>query len=431
MTDTTTSNWQNWSKSLPPSKAQVHSPEDLEALSSLVKSHSSGIRPVGSGHSWMPLVPSKTAIVKLDHFGGVGEIDGETQQAWLGAGGRLHDLSPELADKGYAFRNLGDIDVQTLAGATSTGTHGTGETLQALAAEIQGLRLVTGTGEHIEISADQNADWLDGGRVALGALGILTEIKMQLVERFKLHRQVWPESHKHTLENAERYWRENRNFEFFYIPFSDTNLLITHNVTEEPNTPRNGDNSTSAVMQLKSLRDALKWCSPLRRWLLKRAISKEPTENVIGESWDMLASERNVLFNEMEYHLPVDKGLEALEEVRHYIEKKRADVFFPFEARKTAGDTAWLSPFNGGSRISIAVHCYHKDAFDFLFTDVEPIFQKYGGRPHWGKLNSMTAAQAREWYPDFDKFAALRRELDPDGRLLNGYLSDLFKQDLS
>ena len=431
MTDTTTSNWQNWSKSLPPSKAQVHTPENLEALSSLVKSHSSGIRPVGSGHSWMPLVPSKTAIVKLDHFGGVGEIDVETQQAWLGAGGRLHDLSPELADKGYAFRNLGDIDVQTLAGATSTGTHGTGETLQALAAEIQGLRLITGTGEHIEISADQNTDWLEGGRVALGALGILTEIKMQLVKRFKLHRQVWPESHKHTLENAERYWQENRNFEFFYIPFSDTNLLITHNVTEEPNTARNGDNSTSAVMQLKSLRDALKWCSPLRRWLLKRAISKEPTENVIGESWDMLASERNVLFNEMEYHLPVDKGLEALEEVRHYIEKKRPDVFFPFEARKTAGDSAWLSPFNGGSRISIAVHCYHKDAFDFLFTDVEPIFQKYGGRPHWGKLNSMTAAQAREWYPDFEKFAALRRELDPDGRLLNGYLSDLFKQDLS
>ena len=431
MTDTTTSNWQNWSKSLPPSKALVHTPEDLEALSSLVRSHSSGIRPVGSGHSWMPLVPSKTAIVKLDHFGGVGEIDEETQQAWLGAGGRLHDLSPELADKGYAFRNLGDIDVQTLAGATSTGTHGTGETLQALAAEIQGLRLVTGTGEHIEISADQNADWLDGGRVALGALGILTEIKMQLVERFKLHRQVWPESHKHTLENAERYWQENRNFEFFYIPFSDTNLLITHNVTEEPDTARNDDNSTSAVMQLKSLRDALKWCSPLRRWLLKRAISKEPTENVIGESWDMLASERNVLFNEMEYHLPVDKGLEALEEVRHYIEKKRPDVFFPFEARKTAGDSAWLSPFNGGSRISIAVHCYHKDAFDFLFTDVEPIFQKYGGRPHWGKLNSMTAAQAREWYPDFDKFATLRQELDPDGRFLNGYLSDLFKQDLS
>ena len=426
MTDTATSNWQNWSKSLPPSKAQVHTPENVETLSTLVTSHSSGVRPVGAGHSWMPLVPSKTAIVKLDHFAGVGEIDGETQQAWLGAGGRLHDLSPALADKGYAFRNLGDIDVQTLAGATSTGTHGTGETLQTLAAEIQGLRLVTGTGEHIEISTTENAKWLDGGRVALGALGVLTGIKMQLVERFKLHRQVWPESHKHTLENAERYWRDNRNFEFFYLPFSDTNLLITHNVTDAPNTPRNTDNSTSAVMQLKSLRDALKWCTPLRRWLLKRAISKEPTENVIGESWDMLASERNVLFNEMEYHLPVDKGLEALEEVRHYIEKKRPDVFFPFEARKTAGDSAWLSPFNGGGRISIAVHCYHKDAFDFLFTDVEPIFQKYGGRPHWGKLNSMTAAQAREWYPDFERFAALRRELDPNGRLLNGYLSDLF-----
>jgi len=392
-----------------------------------MRSHSRGVRPVGSGHSWMPLVPTKHAIVKLDHFSSVGEIDPLTHQAWLGAGAKLHDLSPQLSERGYAFRNLGDIDVQTLAGATSTGTHGTGKELQGLAAEIQALKLVTGSGELLEISAHENSEWLDGARVALGALGVITEIKMQLVERFKLHRQVWPASNKHTLENAERYWDENRNFEFFYIPFSDTSLLLTHNVSTEPSTPANHDTSTSAMMQLKSLRDSLKWFTPLRRWLLKRAIANEPTENVIGESWDLLASERNVRFNEMEYHLPVERGLEALEEVRHYIETKRPDVFFPFEARQTKSDSAWLSPFNGGNRISVAVHCYHKDAYDFLFTDVEPIFQKYGGRPHWGKLNSMTATQARAWYPDFENFAALRRELDPDGRLLNGYLSDLFE----
>lgn len=402
-------------------------PSSVQELTALMLSHSQGVRPVGSGHSWMPLVPTKHAIVKLDHFSSVGDIDPLTHQAWLGAGAKLHDLSPQLSERGYAFRNLGDIDVQTLAGATSTGTHGTGKELQGLAAEIQGMRLVTGTGEHIEIGDQENTEWLGGARVALGALGIITEIKMQLVERFKLHRQVWPASNKHTLENAERYWNENRNFEFFYIPFSDTSLLLTHNVTTAPSTPPNEDTSTSGMMQLKSLRDSLKWFTPLRRWLLKRAVRNEPTENVIGESWDLLASERNVRFNEMEYHLPVERGLEALEEVRHYIETKRPDVFFPFEARQTKGDDAWLSPFNGGNRISVAVHCYHKDAFDFLFTDVEPIFQKYGGRPHWGKLNSMTAAQARAWYPDFDKFAALRRELDPDGRLLNGYLSDLFE----
>ena len=110
-------------------------------------SHSRGVRPVGSGHSWMPLVPTKHAIVKLDHFSSVGEIDPLTHQAWLGAGAKLHDLSPQLSERGYAFRNLGDIDIQTLAGATSTGTHGTGKELQGLAAEIQALKLVTGSGE--------------------------------------------------------------------------------------------------------------------------------------------------------------------------------------------------------------------------------------------------------------------------------------------
>ena len=98
----------------------------------------SGSETCGLGHSWMPLVPTKHAIVKLDHFSSVGDIDPLTHQAWLGAGAKLHDLSPQLSERGYAFRNLGDIDVQTLAGATSTGTHGTGKELQGLAAEIQG-----------------------------------------------------------------------------------------------------------------------------------------------------------------------------------------------------------------------------------------------------------------------------------------------------
>ena len=159
----------------------------------------------------------------------MGDIDPLTHQAWLGAGAKLHDLSPQLSERGYAFRNLGDIDVQTLAGATSTGTHGTGKELQGLAAEIQGLRLVTGTGEHIEIGEEENAEWLNGARVGLGALGIMTEIKMQLVERFKLHRQVWPASNKHTLENAERYWNALEEVRHYI----ETCLLYTSDAADE------------------------------------------------------------------------------------------------------------------------------------------------------------------------------------------------------
>ncbi len=419
--------WQNWSRSLPPQAAQIAVPEDMAALKKLIGSGQTGVRPVGSGHSWTELVPCDGVILRLDRFDGIGEIDAAAQTAWLGAGARLKDLSPKLAENGLAFRNLGDIDVQTLAGATSTATHGTGRDLPCLAAEIIGMRMVTGSGEEMEISVDKNTALLPAAQVGLGALGVLTEIQMQLVERHKLHRRVWFAPYAQVLADAAQLWADNRNFEFFYLPFSNTAMCITHNVTEAEDTPRATDESDDAVMQLKALRDWLGWFPYLRKKLLAAAIADAPEEDVVGESWQLLSSARNVHFNEMEFHLPPENALDALEEIRAYIERHRSDVFFPFECRMTAGDTAWLSPFNQGPRVSVAVHTHAPDAYEFLFTDIEPIFRRYGGRPHWGKLNRFSGDDVRAAYPQFDDFAKLRAELDPQGRLLNPYLRALFE----
>ncbi len=425
---TAASGWQNWSKSLPASKAPVESPQTTADLIRLIQTTQGAVRPVGSGHSWTPLVPADGdgKIVRLDAFNGVRAVDKSTQTAWLGAGARLKDLSPALAEQGLAFRNLGDIDVQSLAGATSTATHGTGQNLPCLAAEIKGLKLITAAGEEMEFSASSNADLLPAAQVALGTLGVLTEIQMQLVPRHKLHRRVQFLPYAQVLEEAPSLWQKHRNFEFFYIPFSGTAMVITHDETEAPASPRASDESDDGVMQLKALRDYLGWFPFLRKRLLGAAIANAPEENIIGESWQLLASARNVHFNEMEYHLPPDVALDVLEEVRHWIERERADVFFPFECRMTAGDSAWLSPFNAGPRISVAVHTHAPDAYDFLFSKIEPIFQRAGGRPHWGKLNSLTGAQARALYPKFDDFARLRQQLDPEHRFLNPYLRELF-----
>ena len=423
----TAKGWQNWSQSIAPQNAEIAVPRDAAALKKLLGETEGGVRPVGSGHSWTGLVPCDGAIVKLDHFNGIGAVDEQAQTAWLGAGARLKDLSPALAAHGLAFRNLGDIDVQSLAGATSTATHGTGRDLPCLAAEIRGLRMVTGAGEDMEISAKKNPDLLPAAQVALGALGIFTEIQMQLVARHKLHRRVWFAPYAQVLADAEQLWRDNRNFEFFYLPFSGQAMCITHNITEADDTPRRHDESDDGVMQLKALRDWLGWFPYLRKKLLAAAIADAPEEDVVGESWQLLSSARNVHFNEMEFHLPLDKGLAALEEVRAHIERHRRDVFFPFECRMTAQDKAWLSPFHDGPRISIAVHTYAPDEYEFLFTEIEPIFRRYGGRPHWGKLNRFTGDDMRVAYPKFDDFAKLRAALDPQGRLLNPYLRDLFE----
>ncbi|MEL0151533.1 MAG: FAD-binding protein, partial [Rhodobiaceae bacterium] len=244
--------WQNWSRSIAPQKAKIAVPRDAAALKKLLGETVGGVRPVGSGHSWTDLVPCDGAIVKLDHFNGVGAVDMQARTAWLGAGAQLKQLSPALAEHGLAFRNLGDIDVQSLAGATSTATHGTGRELPCLAAEIRGLRMVTGAGEEVEISAAQNADMLPAAQVALGALGIYTEIQMQLVARHKLHRRVWFAPYHQVLADAGQFWRDNRNFEFFYLPFSGQAMCITHNITEAADTPRAQDESDDGVMQLKA-----------------------------------------------------------------------------------------------------------------------------------------------------------------------------------
>ena len=421
--------WQNWSHSLPPQKAPIMVPDNKAALADIIQNTEGGVRPVGSGHSWTGLVPCDGAILKLDKFDAVGEVDPIAKTAWMGAGARLKDLSPQLAQQGLAFRNLGDIDVQSLAGATSTATHGTGRDLQCLAAEIRGVRMVTGAGDELEISADANPDLMPAAQVTLGALGVLTEIQMQLVDRHKLHRRVWFAPYKQVLADAETLWADNRNFEFFYLPFSGTAMCITHNLTEAADTPRTSDESDDGVMQLKALRDWLGWFPYLRKKLLAAAISGAPEEDAVGESWQLLSSARNVHFNEMEFHLPLENGLAALEEVRAYIERHRSDVFFPFECRMTAADTAWLSPFNDGPRLSVAVHTHAPDEYEFLFTEIEPIFRRHAGRPHWGKLNRFSGNDMRAVYPQFEAFAKLRRELDPKGRLLNPYLRDLFGAD--
>ena len=437
------SGWQNWSGSLPPGTAPIVAPQDMAQLKAVLADTKGPVRPVGSGHSWMPLVPAdgmsansashsgtysdSGAVVRLDAFGGVVSVDAPNQCARLGAGGQLKHLSPLLAAHGLAFRNLGDIDVQSLAGATSTATHGTGKTLPCLAAEIQGLTLLTANGDTLRIDATENAALLPAAQVALGALGIITQMDMQLVACYKLHRRVQFRPIGEVLGAAMDLWETHRNFEFFYIPFSGTAMSITHDITDAADTPRDEDESDDAVMQLKALRDKLGWFPWARKKLLGAAISKAPEENVIGDSWQLLSSARNVAFNEMEYHLPVENGLAALDEVRHYIERHRPDVFFPLECRMTAADNAWLSPFHAGPCISVAVHTHAPDAYDFLFSDIEPILRRHGGRPHWGKLNSLDGVDLAALYPKLADFAKLRRELDPQGRFLNRYLHGLFE----
>lgn len=418
--------WANWSGNQSAPTAHFVQPRSEDELRDIVTRGEGPVRMVGAGHSFTPIVSSQGTIINLDHMNGVVWADAETLQARVRAGSRLKDLSPALDEAGLAFRNLGDINVQSFAGAAATATHGTGENLGCLSSEIVALRLMTAEGNILEASIDSNFDLLQAVQVSVGALGILLEATVNVCPAYNLHRRTWVEPIEDILSAIEERWRANRNYEIFYIPFSGYGVNIQHNQTDDAETERPPSDDEAALAGLRAIRNKMKWSNFLRRKMLAAGLKRAAAENVIGPSWQLLASPRETRFNEMEYHLPVDTGLDALKDVIAYIETHRPDVFFPVEVRKTAGDTAWLSPFQGGPRISIAVHAAAEEDHSWFFDGVEPIFRAAGGRPHWGKLHSLGAQELDSLYPEFSKFTALRKQLDPAGRFMTPALAKLW-----
>ena len=355
-----------------------------------------------------------------------GIISNRKTSALIGAGARLRNIARALAAKGLTLRNLPDIDKQSLAGAISTATHGTGKNYGSLAAEVLSLRLMTAQGEILECSPLKNAELFSAAKVSIGALGILTQIEMNLTSAHRLRRRTWFEPYDKLVARAPDLWQEHDKFEFYYLPFLNYCLAISHDKTTKPATFRAQPADDDGLGELKFLRDWFGWSNSLRQKLGASAIAEAPTEDVVGESYDLLSAAREARFNEMEYHLPAKDGLQALDEVKRLIERDYSDIYWPFEVRYIKGDDAWLSPFQHGDRISVAVHYHYKESYEKVFRAVEKIFIKYQGRPHWGKINNLTKKDFSAIYPDWQKFSAMRRQLDPQGKFLNDYLSKLF-----
>lgn len=422
--------WRNWSGNQSCYPKQRRAPADEAELQAILKESAGPIRVVGSGHSFSPLVPTDATLVSLDRMGGVKSVDLDAGLAVLGAGGKLAQLAPELDALGAAFPNLPDINKQSLGGAISTATHGTGLNSPSMSAEIQSIRLLTSEGETLDCSSDRNSDVFAAARVSLGVLGIITEVGYRVEPLHNLTRNTWVESYKSLMPRVPHLFETHRSFEFYYIPFTDYCLAIAHDKTDAKPQGHIKGNDTDGLMSLKKLRDTLSFATPLRRALARTAVRWEDPETVTAANWKLLSSERNTRFNEMEYHLPVDQAYEALDEIIQIIERDHPRVFFPVEVRYIKGDDAWISPFEGADRISIAVHAHFEDDYQRLFGDVEPVFKRRGGRPHWGKINSLGAGDFEERYAHWKEFSRVRRELDPKGKLLNSYLAKVFNVDV-
>jgi len=416
--------WRNWSGIQTAYPSARLAPGDEGELASMLKTASAPVRPVGAGHSFTALAPTSGTLLSLDSLSGV--IGWEGDQALVMAGTRLGALGPALAAKGRAMANLPDINKQSLAGALATATHGTGSKLQALHGDVTGLRLVTPDGLVIDCSPDSNAEIFQAARVSLGALGVISQVRLKTIPNRRIRRRVWIEPFQDALAKAEERWAQHRNFEFYAVPFTGLAVGISHDETDDPAQARGADQDSAFLDALKGLRNLLGFSTPLRKAAARALLASAKPETAVDEGWKLLSTERPVRFNEMEFHLPADRQLQVLEEVVATLEKERPDVFFPIEVRRIAPDDAWLSPFQGGARGSVAVHTHYKDDFAFLYELIEPIFRRHGGRPHWGKLHTLKDQQLAALYPRWEDFLKVRAELDPQGRMLNPYLKGLF-----
>ena len=416
--------WRNWSGIQNAYPAARLAPKDEGELALALKTAQGPIRPVGAGHSFTALAPTTGTLVSLDSMSGV--VGWEGDAAIVRTGTRLGALGPMLAEKGRALPNLPDINKQSLGGALGTATHGTGAKIPALHGDVTGLRLVTPSGQVIDADATNHPEIFQAARVSLGSLGVISQVRIRTSANRRLRRRVWLEPFEEALANAEARWAQHRNFEFYAVPFTGLAANISHDETDDPALPRGPDQDTEFLEALKGLRNLLGFATPVRKAAAKALLSTAKRETAVDEGWKLLSTERPVRFNEMEFHLPVENQLKALEEVVRTLEKERPDVFFPIEARRIAPDDAWLSPFQGGPRGSVAVHAYYRDDFSFLYSVVEPIFRRYEGRPHWGKLHTLRGQQLQALYPRWNNFLAVRQELDPEGRMLNPYLRGLF-----
>jgi L-gulono-1,4-lactone dehydrogenase len=424
--------WRNWSGRLAANPVRVEHPGDVDAVATAVKTAASAglrVKAAGSGHSFSEIGVPDGVLLQLDQLTGILHSDADTGLVTVAAGTPLYELTPALAELGLAMENLGDIDRQTISGATSTGTHGTGVGLGSISTQIRALEIVLADGSIVTCSATERPELFAAARVGLGALGIVTSITLQCVPAFALHVVEDSMPLADALDRLDELVDGNDHFEFFWFPHSKT--ALTRRCTRLP--------GTTELRQIGGVRRRLDEFSAntvfegllragTRRPALVPSITRLASRlmgdsDFVDLSHQAFASRRDVRFNEGEFAFDRANAVEVLREIETFSDRTDEKISFPLEVRFVAADDITLAPTSGRTSCYIAFHQYHRMPYESYFASLEAIFAEVGGRPHWGKMHTLDAATLRTRYPRFDEFVGLRDELDPHGVFTNTYLN--------
>jgi FAD/FMN-containing dehydrogenase len=403
--------WRNWVGNQSCVTRHTALPESEAALAEMVHEATSqglNVRCAGSGHSFTPVVETSGLLLSLSNMRGIIKTDHEKRRVTAAAGTTINELGRALKEQGLSMVNQGDIDSQALAGALTTGTHGTGATLGNLASQIVGMRLVQPNGEILNVD-ESNPDLLRAAQVSVGVLGVISEITLQLMDSYNLHEKIWREDFDACMEKHDELAADHRHFSFFWCAVPESRHCYC--LPDTAATSRSG--RTSDVCEMKVMDITTE--APMETEFEKIAYSSEiyPITYVPN-------------FHELEYAVPVAHGKDAVKAVRKLMLEKYPECIYPIEYRFTAGDPGWMSPFHEQDSVTVSVSGQPGTDYWAYLKEVDAILREFNSRPHWGKLHFLGGDDVMALYPKANDFRALRAKLDPEGRFLNDHLSQLF-----
>lgn len=401
----------------------------VEAVRSAVKSDLK-IKVVGSGHSFVGAALTDGLLIDLSKYDQITEIDMPNKRITVQVGKKLEDLNRELWKHGLAMSNLSDIAYQSVAGAISTGTHGTGLGFGCLGTQIVKARVITGKGELIECSPSEKPDLFGAAIIGVGAAGILSTVTLQLEPAFNLHALEMAMPLDFVLDNQNEFVQANEHFEYFFHPDKKMALTKRNNRTEKPG------KSLSRLSKwyheeviagyLPTLTKLVQNYFPPLATYARSGFLSAAREDYIDRSYAVFTSERKQYGCEMEYFIPRENAEEAIVRVSDFIKRSGIKISLPIEVRWIAADSLPISMCYGRETTSIAIHVSMGEQFEPYFVPVETIMDDYGGRPHWGKMHFQTSSTLAPLYPKWDEFLNARSVLDPQGRFENEYTKRVF-----
>ena len=337
-------------QSTPQDILEISTIQDAQKAVSIANKNKTPITTVGSTHSHSRLIQNNTGIIiRTDQLKGKITINTSDKIATLPSGMKLKEAAKLLWDKGYAFSNQGDVDVQSIAGLIGTGVHGTGITHPSISTHVKDATIITSTGDIIK--ASENKAVLEATRLNLGAIGLIMDVTFAVVPIFFLHEQTWKQGTEALIEEVDTLARDNDHFEFFWNPLNDATYVKTLNPHKGPATTRNNS-----------------------------------TQSYVNYSHEVFPSDRNDKHTEMEYSIPYQDGIACFKKIRDLIRSKKHEVFWPVEYRTVEADSGWISPSKNRLTVTISIHQGLDQPHEPFFREAEDIFRKLRWASSLGKM---------------------------------------------